>query len=153
MLELSRIESGKSIFKIESCSIIGIIESTIKPLYELASSRNIHLYYEVDEHLPRVNADFQKTKWIVNNLITNALKFTTTGDEIKVSAIVREDRMLVTIVDTGMGIPKENIGKIFERFYRVDKARALAPVEARLGGESGVLAIIEAIEDVTRWWP
>ena len=119
LLELSRLESERTIFKIQPCSIVGIIENCIKPLYDIAERRDINLYYEADEDLQKVNADPERISWVLNNLITNALKYTNSGDDIVVSAEKRNDKMYVSVKDTGSGIPEEFIDKIFGKFVQV----------------------------------
>lgn len=119
LLELSRLESERAVFKLQPCSITGIIENCVKPLYDMADRSDINLYYEADEDLPKVNADPEKISWVLNNLITNALKYTNSGDEIIVSADKRNNKMYVSVRDTGAGIPEEFIDKIFGKFVQV----------------------------------
>jgi PAS domain S-box-containing protein len=119
LLELTRIESGKTVFKIEPCRIDGIIESSIKQFYHIAEKKDVSLYFECDENLPRVKADYEKITWVINNLISNALKYTNAGDEIAVSAFVKGVKMHVKVKDTGVGIPEEYLDKIFEKFVQV----------------------------------
>lgn len=119
LLELSRIESGKALFNIKPCSVIGIVENSIKPLYERAEQKEINLYFEADDDLPKVTVDAEKITWVVNNLITNALKYTNAGDEICVSAYVQKGKMHISVRDTGEGIPEEFLEKIFDKFVQV----------------------------------
>lgn len=119
LLELTRIESGKAVFKIETCLIDGIIESSIKQFYHIAEQKDVSLFFECDENLPKVRADYEKITWVLNNLISNALKYTNAGDEISVSAFVKEGKMRVSVRDTGVGIPEEYIDKIFDKFVQV----------------------------------
>lgn len=118
LLELSKIESEKAIFNIMSCSIDIIIDNTLKHFYEQAEQKGVNLYYEHGDNLPRVYADFEKITWVINNLITNALKYTNAGDEICVSAYENDGKMLVSVKDTGAGIPTEFQDKIFEKFVQ-----------------------------------
>ena len=120
-LELSKIESGKSIFKIEPCSMIGIIEHSIKQFYEVAQQNDVNLDYKAEDDLPWVNVDFEKITWVINNLISNALKYTNAGDSICVSALVKNKEMYVSIKDTGAGIPEEYQDKIFDKFIQVKR--------------------------------
>lgn len=119
LLELTRIESGNAIYKFESCSIDGIIDTSIKQFYHQAEQREINLYCEYDEDLPRVRADYEKITWVLNNLISNALKYTNSGDEISVTALKKNGRMYITVKDNGVGIPEEYIAKIFDKFVQV----------------------------------
>jgi PAS domain S-box-containing protein len=119
LLEISKMESGQSIFKIQACSIVGIIETAVKKFLELAENKEISLNYEADEDLPKVNADMEKITWVLNNLINNALKYTNAGDRILVSAFVKHDQMCVSVKDTGIGIPAEYQEKLFDKFVQV----------------------------------
>ncbi|EGD48271.1 multi-sensor signal transduction histidine kinase [Ruminiclostridium papyrosolvens DSM 2782] len=123
LLELTRIESGKAIFKIKEYAIDDIIECAVKPFYQIAEQQDKTLYFKCDEDMPRVIADFEKITWVLNNLISNALKYTNAGDEISVIASVdKENTMYVTVKDTGLGIPEEYIDNIFEKFVQVKDA-------------------------------
>ncbi len=123
LLELTRIESGKAIFKIKEYAIDDIIECAVKPFYQIAEQQDKTLYFKCGEDMPRVIADFEKITWVLNNLISNALKYTNAGDEISVTASVdKENTMYVTVKDTGLGIPEEYIDNIFEKFVQVKDA-------------------------------
>lgn len=119
LLELTRIESGKAVFSFKPCSIEGIMENSIKPFYPLAEQQEVTLYYECEEDLPKVSADYEKITWVLNNLISNALKYTNAGDEIRIGAAVEQDRMVISVKDTGAGIPEEYLDKIFDKFFQV----------------------------------
>ncbi len=121
LLELTRIESGKAVYRIQPCSISAIVENSVKPLYSLAERKEVNLFYEADEDLPKVMVDFEKIKWVINNLVTNALKYTNAGDDIAVSARVEQDKMVVSVRDTGVGIPEEYLDKIFNKFVQVKR--------------------------------
>lgn len=122
LLELTRIESGRAVFKFQEYAVCDIIECSIKPFYQLAEQQDKQLYFNCEDKMPQVSADFEKITWVLNNLISNALKYTNAGDEIIVSAIEKEDRVFVTVKDTGRGIPEEYIGQIFEKFVQVKDA-------------------------------
>ncbi len=123
LLELTRIESGRAIFKFKEYAIDDIIECAVKPFYQLSEQQDKSLYFKCEEDMPPVIVDFEKITWVLNNLISNALKYTNAGDEISVTAAVnKENMMCVTVKDTGLGIPKEYIDKIFEKFVQVKDA-------------------------------
>ncbi len=119
LLELSRIESGKTIYKFEPCSIAAIIEKSVKQFYQQAEHKNVALAFDAGEDLPKVLADYEKITWVLNNLISNALKYTNTGDEILVSAFVKGAEMHVSVKDSGVGIPEEYQDRIFDKFVQV----------------------------------
>ena len=119
LLELTRIESGKAMFKLKEYSIADIIECSIKPFYQLAEQQDKTLFFNCDDNLPNVIGDFEKITWVLNNLISNALKYTNAGDEISITAKEKNNKMYVTVKDTGTGIPQAYIDKIFEKFVQV----------------------------------
>jgi PAS domain S-box-containing protein len=119
LLEIATIESDKSVFRIQPCSVIGLIENSVKKFLEQAEREEVTLCYDIEENLPKVKADVEKITWVLNNLITNALKYTNAGDEIRVGAFVKQDKMCITIKDTGIGIPAEYLNRLFEKFVQV----------------------------------
>jgi len=119
VLELSRIESGKSIYNKEPCSISTIINNSIKQFTMQAEHKSVKINNKVNESIPKVFADQEKITWVVNNLISNALKYTNTGDEIIISAFVRYEKIYVSVKDTGVGIPEEFQSRIFDKYVQV----------------------------------
>ena len=79
---------------------------------------------------------------VIDNIISNALKYSPEGGKVTFTIKEQEDKIIVSITDQGVGIPKGNIDKIFERFYRVDKART-----RKLGGTGLGLAIAKEMVD------
>lgn len=119
LLELIRAESGRAIFKFKEYSIDDIINFAVKPFYQLANQNDVRLHYQCDDDLSPVIADFEKITWVLNNLLSNALKYTNAGDKIYISAIEKETMVYVTVKDTGVGIPEEYVDKIFDKFVQV----------------------------------
>ena len=119
LLQLSKMQSDKEVYNFYPCSILGIIENCAKNFYERVAARDINLYYEADDKLPKVMADSEKISWVINNLISNALKYTNAGDDIIISAYVKRGEMEISIKDTGAGIPEQYKEKIFDKFVQV----------------------------------
>lgn len=142
LLELTRIESGKAMFKLQEYAIDDIIECAVKPFYQLAQYQDKTLYFSCDDEIPHVIADFEKIVWVLNNLISNALKYTNAGDEISVIAVEKENMIYVTVKDTGTGIPKEYLDKIFEKFVQVKDA------DFEVRGTGLGLAVVKEIIEV-----
>ncbi|HAZ37255.1 MAG TPA: PAS domain-containing sensor histidine kinase [Clostridiaceae bacterium] len=122
LLELSKIQSDKSIFNMELCSIEDIILASVKTFHEQAESKKINLYYKVEDNLPKVNVDFEKITWVINNLVSNSLKHTSAGDEISISAALRNGKIYTIVKDTGIGIPEEFQEKIFDKFVQIGES-------------------------------
>ncbi len=119
LLTLSKIESNNSIFNMEPNSINEIIQESMKGFMEQAKNSGVKLSCKLDNDIPMVKADFEKVTWVINNLISNALKFTKSGDSIFISAFRNQDKLCVSVKDTGIGIPEEYREKIFDKFVQV----------------------------------
>jgi two-component system phosphate regulon sensor histidine kinase PhoR len=146
LLQLSKIESGQVQFKQEPLHIGSVVERTIAMIKPLADKKQHQLRSQVDADLPLINGDQERLVQVVANLLDNAIKYTPEGGQITVAA--RRIRMAdgvregveLTVTDTGIGIPEKDRPRVFERFYRVDKARS-----RELGGTGLGLAIVKHI--------
>ena len=116
LLEIAKIESGKSIFKIKPFSMNDLIEASIRKFIDHGKVQGVAFQNEVDQELPKVNVDSEKIRWVLNNLISNALKYTSAGNEIIISAIVKFEKLCISVRDTGMGISPEYLDKLFQKF-------------------------------------
>ncbi|MHC4114395.1 MAG: sensor histidine kinase [Planctomycetota bacterium] len=119
LLEISRIDSGTAEIVRELVNIPSIIQRVVVALEPLANKNNIQLKTDIDEDICEFNGDEQKIMSAITNLVNNAIKFTLKGGEVSVTACRQNDELVIRIVDTGMGIPKEVLPKLFDRFYRV----------------------------------
>jgi len=123
LLDLARLESGRITLRLEALDpsdLIGRAAERLKPQTERA---RLDLEVGVDGGLPAVLADRARIEQVLLNLIHNAIKFTPVGGRIIVSGQVDEDMLLVSVRDTGVGIADDEVPRIFERFYKADKAR------------------------------
>lgn len=127
LMQLIKLESGKSIFHMEIGSISNTIEQAVKAFSEQAAEKKIHLFYEAAEDLPKVMIDSEKIGWVLNNLISNALKYTSAGDKIEITASLRDHQIFVSVKDTGIGIPEAYQDKVFEKFIQVEESNAEIP--------------------------
>ena len=124
LLELSRIESGKvplSFHRIKPCDLL-------RPAFERMSLQaeraGLELSLDCPDNLPAVFADPDRITQVLINLIHNAVKFTPPGGKITVSAYQDHEQIVFFVRDTGVGIAKKDVDRIFERFYKADRARA-----------------------------
>ena len=115
------------------------IRRVIRMLKPMAQQANITIETDLAQDVPVLILEDDLYQ-IVFNLVENGIKYNTPGGRLTVSIFCQEDNAILTVTDTGMGIPEEAIGHIFERFYRVDKARSRAT-----GGSGLGLAIVRAI--------
>lgn len=104
--------------------------------FEMSKSQNVKFIRYIPETPYFVEIDTDKLTQVIDNIISNAIKYSPDGGNIRFGFTVQGNMLKVMISDDGMGIPKENLGKIFDRFYRVDKARSRA-----MGGTGLGLAI------------
>lgn len=119
LLELIKLESGKAIYKIEPCDLIEIINHSIQNFLILSQQSNIKIIFESQQNLPNVRADFEKIIWVINNLISNAFKYTRLGDEIVISTSIIDNKVFVEVRDNGCGIPEDLQDKIFNPFSEI----------------------------------
>ncbi|MFL0269539.1 sensor histidine kinase [Candidatus Clostridium radicumherbarum] len=119
LLNLSKIESSRAIYDIKSYSVLEVIENSVKLFVDQAKNQEVFLHYDIESKLPKVNVDLEKATWVLNNLISNALRYTSLGDEIEIYAFVSQDKMCISVSDTGPGIPKDYQEKIFDKFVQV----------------------------------
>ncbi len=149
LLQLSRIESGQILFKREPLHIQGAIERTLAMIKPLADKKGHRLVSSVEGDLPAVLGDEDRLIQVLSNLLDNAVKYTAGTGTITVAAHPVSDdaerpgittAVELSVTDTGIGIPEQDRPRIFERFYRVDKARS-----RELGGTGLGLAIVRHI--------
>ncbi len=140
LLVLSKLDYKQTSWKKTSFSVKELIDEVVGKLSITAKNRQQALTFEAQENLPYIYADRDKIEQVITNIVANAIKYTQIGGKILVSSEYNKDIVYITISDNGMGIPKEDLPRIFERFYRVDKARS-----RELGGTGLGLAIAKEI--------
>lgn len=121
LLEVSRIEPGAAKMRRETVDVAAVIEKVLLNLTPLAQKKNIQLRKDIGDELPTLQADEGKIESVVTNLVNNAIKFTPEHGHVAICVEVTDGEMVIRVSDTGMGIPKEALSKIFDRFYRVNR--------------------------------
>ena len=124
LLKLARIEAGKLELEFQRVAIADIIESCATTTLMRASRRELSLDVNFPPALPPVRGDASLLREVLQNLLDNAVQYTQPGGKITLSAAPRDSEVVVTVADTGIGIPVAEKERIFERFYRVDAARS-----------------------------
>jgi len=142
LLTLSRFDSGRSDLKLARFSYRAAVQDLYNAVYMEAQRHNHTLSLELEEDLPDIVADRERVVQVMMNIVSNAIKYTPDGGAISISAGRDADRVWLVVDDNGIGIPEQDRERIFERFYRVDKARS------RQSGGTGLgLSIAKEIVD------
>jgi two-component system, OmpR family, sensor histidine kinase VicK len=139
LLQLSKMDSKDFHLKLEHADIIQLLDSVIDRFDMSTTSHHIfERKYSVDPIY--VSIDQDKLTQVLDNIISNAIKYSPDGGVIQINANINNRKVFISVSDEGVGIPKQNVAKIFERFYRVDKARS-----RNLGGTGLGLAIAKEV--------
>ncbi len=123
LLELNRFENKGAFLDISSFDINHIIKKTAESFEGTCRERKISLNLVFSSKVIMVNADMGKIQRVLYNLIDNAIKFSHSNSKIKISTEEKGDKVLVSVKDYGIGIPRESLKKIWERFYKTDTSR------------------------------
>jgi two-component system phosphate regulon sensor histidine kinase PhoR len=144
LLELSRIESGRVPLARQPVRMGEVLAVAVERLRPQAEKEGLTLTLEVPPDLPPVIGDAERLEQAAVNLLHNAIKFTPRGGSIRVSAHREDGAVTVSVSDTGVGIAPEDLPRIFERFYKVDRARAQAAAGPSGSGGTGLgLAVVK----------
>ena len=138
LLTISRIELQRHRFQFGHYDMASLLTEQVDAMRPMANKRRIALTMEPPPAGTEAFCDSEAVHQIVTNLLDNALKYTPEGGSVAIGARPAGERVIVYVRDTGIGIPKEDVGRLFERFYRVDKARS-----RELGGTGLGLAIVK----------
>lgn len=142
LLVLSRLDNRRTEWKIETFTMDDFLGRMHDIMSGEAAARGHTLAFDCEPNIPAVTADKEKLQQALINVISNSVKYTKNGGRIEVSAKAEANGVLINVRDNGMGIPAEDIPRLFERFYRVEKART-----SDAGGTGLGLAITKEIVD------
>ncbi len=137
ILELSLIESGKVSVETRPIHVGALTDDIFASLTAKANDREVKLFNDIDKSVT-VLADSVRLEQMLVNLIDNAIKFNRVGGSVTVTHRRHDDMDMISVIDAGEGIMPEHLGRIFERFYRVDRARS-----REIGGTGLGLAIVK----------
>jgi heavy metal sensor kinase len=139
LLELARYESGTIKPSVVDIDVNNLINESFKRLHYAASEKNISLQLYATEHY-HVQADVAMTNIIIENILSNAIKYSFEHQSIQVHVKKESGKITCSITDHGSGIPKDQLSKIFDRFYRVDESRT-----SHVSGKGIGLAIVKRL--------
>ncbi|MFD1884964.1 cell wall metabolism sensor histidine kinase WalK [Paenibacillus wenxiniae] len=142
LLHLSRLDSSEATLRKQRTDVLELLEDTADRFYVQMKQKHIECTIDLQPGVGSVWIDRDQIDQVLDNLVSNALKYTIEGGSITLGAhsAVDEDLLAIRIQDTGIGIPKQDLHRIFERFYRVDKARS-----RNMGGTGLGLSIAQEI--------
>ncbi len=124
LMDLARLESGTVQLNFEPYDIKDLVGRVVERMHMQAKRAGLSISVKLEKSLPKIEIDGRLIEQVLINLIHNAIKFTAPGGSISISVKKQEDAVCFAIHDTGAGIEPELLGRIFERFYKTDKARA-----------------------------
>jgi PAS domain S-box-containing protein len=140
LIDTARLERGELRLSLESLDIRDVITLCAGDMRQVARKKKVSIRASVPGELPWVKGDFRALKHVLYNLIDNAIKFNRDGGEVLIEAREKKGMVEVCVSDTGLGIPGDKIGKVFDRFYQVDGS-----LTRRYGGTGMGLAIAKEI--------
>ena len=119
LLNLSQVETGKIQLKLQPASPAEIVEQAIQAVLFQAQQKRINIHSTLADNLPKIQADVEKTSWVLINLLTNAIKYSPEESGIEVSACRKKDTIEFVVKDQGRGIDEKYLPRIFERYFKV----------------------------------
>ncbi len=140
LLSLARADSGREILELKPVDLRPLLNQVVDGWRQVATIRGLQFFSKIDDRHGYVSGDETLLRRLADILLDNAMKYTPANGSVNMTLESKDDKLIVTVQDTGIGIAKEDHDKIFERFYRVDKARTRA-----LGGAGLGLSIAEWI--------
>jgi len=144
LLELARLEAGTADLKMSTVDAKALLHNVVARFTPQAQKADIHLQLNIPANLPSLLGDGDRLAQVFTNLIDNALKFTPANGQVTLSAGSAGEEMEISITDSGSGVPKEALPRLFDRFYQVDASRAGGEKHGAGLGLAIVKEIIEA---------
>ncbi len=143
LLTLSRLDNSKSVIDKKVFDLSGLVEGVVEKMKITANNLNLTLFYNSKGEVGSFYGDKDKLEQVITNIVSNAVKYTPEGGTIEVVCGARYTEAFIQVTDNGIGIPQKDLPRIFERFYRVDKARS------RESGGTGLgLAIAKELVEI-----
>ena len=123
LLNMTQVESGSIQIKMLPASITEILEYALNANKAAAEQKQIRIETQVAENLKEVLADSEKTAWVLNNFLSNAIRYSYENASIKIDVYTLENKIHFSVTDTGQGIPAQYVDKIFERYFRIPNSQ------------------------------
>jgi two-component system phosphate regulon sensor histidine kinase PhoR len=142
LLRLARLDAGQEVPDFAECDVRALVDSVIRDFEPAAAAKQQQLRQHVSPPACSLVADPAKLHDILRNLVENAVNYTPVGGTVEIAADIVDGKYRLQVKDTGPGIPQEDVARVFERFYRVDKSRT------RPGGTGLGLSIVKNLVHV-----
>jgi len=140
LLQLSKLEYNNMQWNMKQIDIYKVVSDCTYKMNISAKQKNQILEFNGDIDIPVIIGDKDRIEQVIVNILSNAIKYTPENGKIELGIASEKDKVIISVIDTGIGIPKEDLPRLFERFYRVDKARS-----RMLGGTGLGLSIAKQI--------
>jgi two-component system phosphate regulon sensor histidine kinase PhoR len=140
LLTLAQLESGSSSIQLGEIDLLRLLSDLVRDWKKKFATKGLEAVVDVSDDCSIIRADEERLREILDNLLDNAVKYSGKGDKIRLGAQRRDGEIALSVSDTGVGISQEDLPRIFERFYRADKARS-----RELGGTGLGLSIVKHI--------
>ena len=124
LLNMSQVEAGRIQLDVQIVNPYLIIDSAVDTVASSAKRKSVEITKNLDANLPLVQADAEKSTWVLNNFLTNAIKYSTEGSDVKLSLKQEKGYLVFSVEDHGPGIAKEYLPRLFERYFQVPGSKA-----------------------------
>ena len=122
LLNITQVETGKTQLKIENFDAKDSISEALEATKILAEQKNIIVKTSLPENLPLINADREKTTWVISNLLSNAIRYSYENASVQISAEEKNEFLIIKVKDNGMGLSPQYKNKIFDKYFRIPGA-------------------------------
>lgn len=143
LIDISKFDSGYFKLNLHNHNVVTVVEDITLSVADYAKNNGIDLIFDTDIEEKEMAIDLDKIERIILNLLSNSIKFTDKGGQISVSLIDKDNKIQISIKDSGVGIPKDKLNVIFERFGQVDKTLARNKEGSGIG-----LSLVKSIVDM-----
>ncbi|TXH22053.1 MAG: HAMP domain-containing histidine kinase, partial [Chitinophagaceae bacterium] len=123
LLNMTQVESGSIQINLVPCNAMDILDYAINATKVVADQKQISIKINIDDRLPKVLADTEKTAWVLTNLLSNAIRYTYEKSIINIEISEENNRVKFSVTDSGQGISPQYIDKVFDRYFRVPGTR------------------------------
>ena len=146
LLDLSQVESGKIQLNLQAVQPPGLVEKAVDTVQNTAKQKNILIQKVIDDNIPAVTADPDKTTWVLNNFLTNAIRYSNENAEIRVRVKRQGSQVLFAVQDFGKGIDPQYKDKIFDRYFKIPGTKegtglGLAICKEFIEAQGGTIAV------------